>query len=103
MMGRQWGFVRSGGGPGEVRGFPWRSLEIRRGQGGQSRSGQVRRVQERSGESMEVRGCQGRLWNLWEVRGVQGSQMEVNGHQEGPGRSGMSLGKKENQGLFKSG
>ena len=53
-------------------------------------------MQERSGESREVRGCQGRLWNLWEVKGVQGSLIEVNGHQEGPGRSGMSFEKKKN-------
>ena len=55
-------------------------------------------MQERSGESREVRRCQGRLWNLWEVRGVQGSLIEVNGHQEGPGRFGMSFEKKKIKG-----
>ena len=55
-------------------------------------------MQEKSGESKDVRGSQGRLCNLLEVRRVQGNPIEFNGHQEGPGRFGMSFEKKKIKG-----
>ena len=100
-MGRQGGFVRYGGVQGRSEGFVgghWSSGEVREVRVGHERSGECRRGQGNPGKSRDVRGVYGIYGSSGEYRGVQGSQMEVNGHQEGLGRSRMSLEKKEIKG-----